>query len=287
MLGKVDLVMWTKNGAATLPIVLKRIGNIVPTTNIGQKIIVDDKSTDSTTRIAVQNGWQVIPNSGTGISDGANTALREVRTEWFASFEQDLLLASDWWHKVPRLLEEPSTSVASGIRIPNSPSTIKKIEEYEAEKYLSQDKTAIGLEAEAYGKTLDNTIYKTDVIRRMGGFPKLPVPAGIDTILNYRLAQKALKWAVDFTARSTHLRTGLRDELRHYRFYSQCVDAINQIQTGRPYPLENLYRRFLLGPFRGFEIALKMHDPQIIYVYPLIRLEYIRGISIYRRKMRA
>ena len=45
---KVDLCMWTKNGAKTLPIVLERINKVIPKEQVGEKYIVDDRSRDST-----------------------------------------------------------------------------------------------------------------------------------------------------------------------------------------------------------------------------------------------
>jgi glycosyltransferase involved in cell wall biosynthesis len=71
LIAKVDLVMWTKNGAKTLPAVLKRINQVVPEENVNKRLIVDDKSIDCTSEIAKANGWTVIPNEGTGISDGS------------------------------------------------------------------------------------------------------------------------------------------------------------------------------------------------------------------------
>jgi len=46
------MVMWTKNGAQTLPFVLKRIGEVIPDRFVNEKIIVDDRSTDETRKIA-------------------------------------------------------------------------------------------------------------------------------------------------------------------------------------------------------------------------------------------
>ena len=46
MIDKVDLVMWTKNGSETLPLVLKRISKVVPTNFVNRQIIVDDQSVD-------------------------------------------------------------------------------------------------------------------------------------------------------------------------------------------------------------------------------------------------
>ena len=41
--------------------------------------------------------WKVVLNEGQGISDNANTALSQVSADFFISFEQDLLIAWDWW----------------------------------------------------------------------------------------------------------------------------------------------------------------------------------------------
>ncbi|MFB3888948.1 MAG: glycosyltransferase family 2 protein [Candidatus Bathyarchaeia archaeon] len=281
MIDKIDLVMWTRNGAKTLPHVLKRIGQVVPSEHVASRIIVDDGSTDQTREIAQRFGWRVVQNRGSGISDGANTALDLVTTEWFASFEQDVLLSADWWPKIPSLLSRPEVAVASGLRFPSQPVGLMKLEEYQAERY---SRGGTELDAETYGKTLDNTVYKTSVLRRLGGFPNPPVPAGIDTALNHMLKRSNLKWMVDYSVRSLHIREGFREELRHYFWYAQCVDVLSQIQTGKPYPLRNLYRRTLLSPARGLQIALKQKAPQIIYVYPLVRLAYLRGIAASRRR---
>ena len=66
---KVDLVMWTKNGAKTLPTVFARIGSVNPFVNIGKRIVIDDGSVDATQHIAKSFGWRVVANEGTGISD--------------------------------------------------------------------------------------------------------------------------------------------------------------------------------------------------------------------------
>ena len=89
--------MWTKNGAETLPLVLLRISEAIPEESVNMKLVVDDQSTDTTRDIAIAAGWKVVSNNGKGISDGANTALRHVESNLFVSFEQDMLLARDWW----------------------------------------------------------------------------------------------------------------------------------------------------------------------------------------------
>ncbi|NLE06735.1 MAG: glycosyltransferase, partial [Crenarchaeota archaeon] len=61
---KIDLVMWTYNGAKTIGPVLTQINKVIPTENVGQKIIVDDGSKDNTVDIAQSCGWKVIRNEG-------------------------------------------------------------------------------------------------------------------------------------------------------------------------------------------------------------------------------
>jgi glycosyltransferase involved in cell wall biosynthesis len=61
MIGKIDLVMWTKNGEKTLPIVLKQIDKVIPHENVCHKILIDDHSVDKTVEIAKSFGWNVNP----------------------------------------------------------------------------------------------------------------------------------------------------------------------------------------------------------------------------------
>ena len=95
VVGKFDLVMWTKNSAKFLPVVLRRIEQVVPKRVIENKIIVDDHSTDNTVEVAEKFGWKVYPNVGNGFFDAVDTALSYVSTELFISFEHDIILAKD------------------------------------------------------------------------------------------------------------------------------------------------------------------------------------------------
>jgi glycosyltransferase involved in cell wall biosynthesis len=126
---KVDVVMWAKNGARYLPDVLRRIDEVIPKEELHRKILVDDHSTDGTVSIAKDFGWEVYENPKGGIPSGANEALRRVDCDYFISVEQDVVLARDWWEKVPPLLQDDKTVVASGIRLPSIDS-LRKLYEY-------------------------------------------------------------------------------------------------------------------------------------------------------------
>jgi len=277
---KVDLVMWTKNGAETLPLVLKRINEVIPGEFVNNRIIVDDHSTDETREIAKSYGWQVVFNEGKGISDGANTALKKVATKHFVSFEQDILLAREWWRKIPKHLLDAKVAVASGVRLPNQPIALRKLQEYATERYQRREKEA---ESFLYGKTLDNTIYRTDVIRRISGFPKLSVSAGVDNILAQKIHAGGYKWKVDYTVKSIHLRTGLKDELAHYYWYGTCANRLAQILSNKPVNLKGVVLRAFFSPIRGLDVAIKKNAPQVVYIYPLIRFNILRGVLVGRK----
>lgn len=287
MIDEVDLVMWTKNGAKTLPIVLKRIEEVTNTEIVNERIIVDDGSTDGTRKIAESFGWNVIPNEGKGISDGANTVLKNVASNYFVSFEQDLLLTRDWWKKIPPYLEDTSTAVASGMRFADRPVGVKKIQQYVARKYRGEAELASWLRtrqmaAFTLGKTLDNTIYRTRVIKELGGFPKMHVNAGVEAVLAYKVEHAGYRWVVDYNVQSVHLRQGLTQELGHQYWYATQLYEIwrrIEFEKSRPPPItkSGIMFRFFVSPFTGLFMAVKTREPSIVYIHPLIRLHYLKG----------
>lgn len=288
MIGKVDFVMWTKNGARTLPSVLRRLGEVIPNESVNNRIIVDDRSADSTRDIARSFGWQVIFNEGTGVSDGANTALKNVETEYFVSIEQDLLLAKDWWEKVPSYLGESRNAAASGIRFVGKPRGLRVLQQQMAQKCLGEERFWLSPKGDqrevfTFGKTLDNTIYRTEAVRAVGGFPRTNSGAGVDTILIYRLQRAGFNWAVDYSIQSLHLRNGLRDDLRHQYWYGLVVREVRAILR-KEFNVEmsaesNLLYRLLISPASGFVTAIKTREPTVIYIYPLLRLYYMAGLA--------
>jgi glycosyltransferase involved in cell wall biosynthesis len=271
---KIDLVMWTKNGATTLPCVLLRIERVIPKSVIANKIIVDDRSSDDTAQIARRHGWAVHFNDGKGISDGTNTALKLVESEVFVSFEQDILLSSSWWPNVPRLLIEEDTAVASGSRFPSQPLALRKLMEYDLETYSRDSEDGDFFH---FAKTLDNTIYKTDIIRKIGGFPRITLDACVDNVLAKRLYDSGFKWKVAYDVMSLHLRKGLRDELRHFEWYGEQYPFLVPYLFGKHAVARDFLKRFILSPEHAFSLAFKLDEVQLIYVIPLIRFALYKG----------
>jgi len=272
--------MWTLNGEKTLPLVLSRINQIVPKDFVNQRLIVDDGSKDNTATIAGKYGWTVLKNEGKGISDGANTALKHVETSYFCSFEQDVVLSSNWWNKVSALiLNKQDVAAACGLRFLPRNNFCYSVEPYQLTR---KDVDFHG----GYGKTLDNTIWNTAILRSVGGFPKVNF-AGIDTFLFNSFKLKGYKWLVDYDVKSLHLHYGgLLNEFKRYYFYGRSLPQIYSRLNLSLYEKENtgaLFLRFVKSPISSFKMALKMHDSRLMFSYPIIRLcwllGYIRGTS--------
>ena len=271
---KLDLVMWAKNGAESLGYVLNRINHVVPGGVVNQRLLVDDCSVDDTVRIAESFGWRVFSNEGKGISDGANTALKHVETEYFCSFEQDILLSPFWWKRVSGLiLNQPDVAAACGLRFLPKNNMFYSIDPYILTRQGVEDLFG-------YGKTLDNTIWNTAVLRGLGGFPKLK-HAGIDTYLLHLIDSKGYKWLVDYGVQSLHLHSGLISELKHYWFYGlslpECYSQLAKFSDA--YRSEGWQRffTFLKSPASGFRMSLRMHDARLNIAYPTTRLCVLLG----------
>jgi hypothetical protein len=134
-----------------------------------------------------------------------------------------------------------------------------------------------------FGKTLDNTAYKTRIIRALGGFPQVRRNAGVDVILSYKVSEAGFQWIVDYNVQSTHLRYGLKSELRHEEWHGFTLPKIyrrikQEIGKQPSTTKRSTLFRFLFSPAMGLFIALTMNEPSIVYIYPLVRLYYVKGL---------
>ncbi len=284
MIGKVDLVMWAKNGERTLPQVLKRIEEAIPHENVCHKILIDDHSIDRTIEIAKSFNWNVYPNPKSGIPSGANEALRHVDREFFVSIEQDVVLAKNWWEKIPPYMQEPSIAVAGGIRVFDN-KILRILSEFYSERLGRQGEMEV---------CIDNTIYKTKIIKALGGFPN-ECPICTDTILYKKINWfTSYKWVIDSTVISLHLRKGIRDQLEHSRAMADkckrtklcsCYHTPHFtepkliIKPNPKFSVSNLslVRMLITSPIRSFQVAVNKKCPEIFFVYPLIRFYILRG----------
>jgi len=285
---KIDLAMWTLNGKKTLAPVLERIEQVIPTKIVGQRFIVDDGSTDDTVKTAESHGWTVLRNEGKGISDGANTALKHVETEFFCSFEQDMLLSPDWWKKVSRHLHKPKVAAVSGMRFypRTNPISCVELNTYLNEKKVNGE-NPLSLRAAkgqiGVGRTIDNTVYNTSVLRQLGGFPKLS-EAGIDTVLAWVIKTSGFDWLVDTSVHSLHLRPSVRDALTHQFMYAAAfketysvAEELTGVSFEETCQTSTLLRRLATSPFIGLKLALRFREPKLAVLYPPFMTYFFNG----------
>jgi adenosylcobinamide-phosphate guanylyltransferase len=240
---KVDLVMWTYNSEKTLQMVLRRIEEVIPRQNIKRKIISDDHSTDETRETAKGLGWEVYLNKGKGLQDNVENAISLVSAPFFCSFEHDIILARDWWHKISKHMENSSVAVAQGVRVSTNP-TFRKLDSY------SNSRNDIPHE------TLDNNIARTAMARKFG-YNEVGTPP--------KLAAEGLRWVVDRTAVSDHIRNSAWKNIKHdFRMQSKFPASSKQRLA--------CLRILLTSPLRSAYLAYKTSCPIVLILYPIDRL---------------
>jgi len=272
MHNSLDLVMWVKDGTYTLSHVLDNLNRVIPEEKVNQKIVVDDSSKDLSQAIARQFGWKVICNEGKGISDAANTVLKHVETESFCSFEQDVLVSSDWYSKIPNVLGG-KVVVASGVRLPYPSKTLRDITQFEITRAKCDLLDLYMPIHHVFGMSLDNTCYNTEYMNSIGGFPNVPSGAGVDRVLAEKVLKDGFEWSINYNVQSNHIRKGVWDELKHYYWYGKCQKQIDNSKGA----FLGLCGRAAFSPIRGLDIAVQQKNLKCAFVYPAIRASSLVG----------
>ena len=265
-----DLVMWGKNGAKTLPQVLRRIDEVIPQEFVKNKIFVDDHSSDETVKIAKSFNWKVYENPLWGIAAGANEALRHVESPFFISIEQDLLLAKNWFDIIPKYMDDPKVVVAQGIRKFTN-KVLRILDEYSIQSRLL---------SKAY-YCIDNNIFRTRFFREIEGFPAQD-KIGVDVAL-FNIVQKSkYKWVVDENVISDHIRDSIIQHIRHR--YRTVMLSETVRRNARQAGLMKHVRLFATSPLRAFQLTVRKRCPQVFFVYPILRLAMLKEYA-YSKKM--
>lgn len=265
-----DLAMWGKNGARTLPRVLRQIDDVIPQEFVKNKIFVDDHSSDETVKIAKSFNWKVYENPSWGIAAGTNEALRHVKSPFFISVEQDLLLAENWHDVIPKYMNDSKVVVAHGIRRFTN-KVLRIIDEYSIQSRLFY-KTYY---------TIDNNIFRTKFLRGIRGFPTED-RIGVDVALFNIIQKSKYKWVVDENVISDHIRDSIIQHIRHRHMIVMLSKTVrrNMRQAG----LMKNVRLFATSPLRAFQLAVKKRYPQVFFGYPMLRLAMLKEYA-YSKKM--
>jgi biofilm PGA synthesis N-glycosyltransferase PgaC len=151
-------------------------------------LVVDDGSSDDTGRIAAELGADVVrPPANTGFKAGAmNFGLRFVQTEWLVTLDADTALAPDALQQIVTAARQEEAGAACGMVLPQRIRTVwerARFVEYllafgvikPVQDWYRHPMVASGCFA----------LYRTEVVRAVGGFPTETV--GEDLDLTWRL----------------------------------------------------------------------------------------------------
>ena len=253
---KLDLVMWTLNGEKTLEQSLSSIAKAIPEEQVCHRIMVDGGSHDNTKEIAQEFGWEVLP-SHKGIARQANVALSRVDTSLYASFEQDILPSKGWLPRMQRIIEKPGVAVAQGLRVAKGSRPVEAMNRWMVENHEIALSTI----------SIDNNLYRTDLIREVGGYPAAEDNFGWpDLLLWGKIFAKGYTWLVDPECISGHLRPSFWGHVKHEAGFARR--RIWEYSDERSF---NRYARLFFSPIRGAEIAARYHAPSTALAYPLFR----------------
>lgn len=274
-----DIVSWVKNGEWCLPYTLKRLDDVIPDDFVHRKIMVDDHSVDDTKKIGELYGWEVYSNPRSGISSAANFALSKVDCPYFMSFEQDVYLSERWFRRMLHHISNSDCAVYSGVRLSYQPSYLAALDRYILDKSKICCDSVTGFRC---GKNLDNTLWRTKVVKSVGGFPYTRSSTGVDTILSYILHNRGFRWVVDYDVVSVHLRkSGFNELFSHQLWYalgSKEIERTLQIRgINIKYSLGRYVASLGFSPFRALRIVAKTREPRIFLIYFLSRLASVLG----------
>jgi len=212
--------------------------------------MIDDHSTDASRLVGEAHGWKVFTNTGNGIADAANQALSMVSTDFFMTIEQDILLARNWFSSMSRsILADAKVASVQGIRHPTSLTLYAIYHDMDIETH-----------------SIDNNVFRTELIREIGGFPKKCILC-TDSWLKLNVEAAGYKWIIKPNVVSGHVRSGVRNELKHKYWQAKtCHCEIRRLSTHGE--LHNL----LYSPASGVRLAVRFGSPIALFAYPTLQM---------------
>lgn len=260
---KIDLVIWTLNSEKSLKRVLLNAVKVIGEKNINNKILVDSGSEDNTVWIGRRLGWDVYVSKKRGIPNQANIALNHVETEFFVSIEHDLLLNKNWFNTISRYFKDKNVSVAQGIHISSNPILFKH------DMWIIHDAL---IKNDAYGISLDNTMYRTNDIRKVGGFPNRD-PISCDRELRDKVWNMNKKWIIDKEMKNIHIRDSYWCSTLHD--FNMTKNVVRRYRSGATSDKLTLWGKL---PFIQLYYSLRyLKEPRLIPFYVIHKIGMVLG----------
>jgi len=188
--GKAALMVATYNGEKTIA---KCVRSLLATRYPDlEVIVVDDGSTDRTAEILREFGTRITVLTGNrrGVAGCRNLVLEHTDAEYLATTDDDCEAEPDWIEKAVEAGRDPDVGAVTGeklYRISNLISAVRSREYFV--RYRNRGREAKSVECPV-------TLFRTEAMRRVGGFSVWTKVGGEDTDMGYKLREGG--WRIIF-----------------------------------------------------------------------------------------
>lgn len=150
-------------------------------------ILLDDHSKDSTAQIGKELGVKVITNEGKQLFDARNTVLKNCNTEILAFTDADCILDEHWVRNILQVFQTKDVAGGTGS---HPPQTSNVIVGWIYRNWLIVDSAKTGYYGGVAG---GNCYFKTDALRKVGGWLSLPYSNAEDVYIGEALIHNGYK----------------------------------------------------------------------------------------------
>lgn len=208
----VSFVIPVHNGAATLSVVLDAVFAATSIDLPVEVIVVDDDSTDGSAeilrRVAASRPLQIVEGAGRGAAAAINTGILAARYPLIAQIDQDVVIDTEWLHRLVGELDDLGTAAAQGQYVVDHAAPL--VERAMAID-LAQRYSAIRNKQTSHVCT-GNSLYRAAALHQVGLFDE-SLGYGYDNDMSYRLI--AAGYRLTF-CRDAHSRHHWRNTLSGY-----------------------------------------------------------------------
>jgi cellulose synthase/poly-beta-1,6-N-acetylglucosamine synthase-like glycosyltransferase len=189
-------------------------------------VIVDNRSTDNTASLVKKYPVKYVHEETRGVCFARNRALRESRGDFIAYTDSDCFAEKDWISQLARAFDDEKIGGVGGHVEPYPSNNL--IEQYIAKKeILTQESMFRKKEFSPPFFITANVMYRTRILREIGGFDNFFTTAGEDADLSWRVAGAGYKLKLQPNAIVYHKhRSNLRKLCRMMFIYGVGTTAL-------------------------------------------------------------
>ncbi|MFH0949243.1 MAG: glycosyltransferase [Candidatus Aenigmatarchaeota archaeon] len=204
-------------------------------------IIVDDGSTDKTGKVIKNLMKQnkniiYIRNSHGGKGSALNTGLKHVHTELFGFIDADTSLSAGALESMVNQITKNTAAVITNISPKNTKSIVERIQKIEY--VISSFTRKLMSHIQSLYYTPGFAIYKTDVVKSLGGFDEHNITEDLEMGLRLKNAGYNIESAIEHNAYTFvpgNFRKLFRQRIRWYRGYIQNTRKYSHIFFNRKF----------------------------------------------------